>query len=66
MYHRIEANNWILGDGNDSLKFVKGGTFPRSVLLWREGALVACAKPGAWRVAWIIVNIGSQQPKLKL
>jgi hypothetical protein len=27
MYHWIEANNLILGDGNDSLKFVKGGGF---------------------------------------
>jgi hypothetical protein len=41
----LKQTTLFLEMGNDSLKFMKGGTFPRYAFPWREGALVACAKP---------------------
>ena len=41
----LKQTTLFLEMGNDSLKFMKGGTFPHSALPWREGALGACAKP---------------------
>jgi hypothetical protein len=65
MYHRIEANNFILGDGKRLVEICEGRYASALCAPLEGGGFSGLRKTGRMTLGRIIVNIGSQQPKQK-